>query len=202
MTIQKSLVFLLTAIGAVALLASRRVEAGGGPGAPEPASSAELAAARPDSSRPRPMPAAPQAGAPSRAAAFPVAHLDAVLTRRGQRVRAGTPIGRVGNTGNASRTPPHLHYAVHEGRDVLDPIPLLPPGGTRSAALRSGGQGVKAARTKLPGAALKSATEAGRTLAVLPRHEPVEVLAEEGRHFRVRYRGIEGYIARWLLEEA
>jgi len=41
------------------------------------------------------------------------AHLDEQLVERGDFVSAGEPIGRVGNTGNASTTPPHLHFGVY-----------------------------------------------------------------------------------------
>ncbi len=46
----------------------------------------------------------------------------------GQRVARGTVLGYVGNTGNAAKTPPHLHFgmypATHAFRAV-DPTPLL-----------------------------------------------------------------------------
>jgi murein DD-endopeptidase MepM/ murein hydrolase activator NlpD len=41
------------------------------------------------------------------------AHLDEQLVERGDFVSAGEPVGRVGNTGNASTTPPHLHFGVY-----------------------------------------------------------------------------------------
>jgi murein DD-endopeptidase MepM/ murein hydrolase activator NlpD len=41
------------------------------------------------------------------------AHLDAQLVSEGDFVRAGDVIGRVGNTGNARTTPPHLHFGVY-----------------------------------------------------------------------------------------
>jgi murein DD-endopeptidase MepM/ murein hydrolase activator NlpD len=41
------------------------------------------------------------------------AHLDTQLVEPGQFVRAGDPIGTIGNTGNASTTPPHLHFGVY-----------------------------------------------------------------------------------------
>jgi murein DD-endopeptidase MepM/ murein hydrolase activator NlpD len=41
------------------------------------------------------------------------AHLDTQLVVPGQFVRAGEPIGTVGNTGNAITTPPHLHFGVY-----------------------------------------------------------------------------------------
>jgi peptidoglycan LD-endopeptidase LytH len=57
------------------------------------------------------------------------AHLDAQHVHRGQFVRAGDPIGTVGNTGNARTTPPHLHFGVYSpGRNPLDPSPLLAAG--------------------------------------------------------------------------
>jgi len=43
------------------------------------------------------------------------AHLapGSVRVRRGQRVGRGTPLGRVGNSGNS--TAPHLHFGIHDG---------------------------------------------------------------------------------------
>lgn len=59
------------------------------------------------------------------------AHLDswAPGVTPGLRVEAGTPLGTVGNTGNAARTPPHLHFGVYRiGWSTVratDPAPLL-----------------------------------------------------------------------------
>jgi murein DD-endopeptidase MepM/ murein hydrolase activator NlpD len=54
-------------------------------------------------------------------------HLDTVLVRKGDLVRAGKTLGRVGATGLA--TGPHLHYGVYvHGQDV-DPAAwqAMPP---------------------------------------------------------------------------
>jgi peptidoglycan LD-endopeptidase LytH len=54
------------------------------------------------------------------------AHLDEHLIHPGAFVQAGDTIGTVGNTGNASRAAPHLHFGIYRpGRIALDPGPLL-----------------------------------------------------------------------------
>lgn len=42
-----------------------------------------------------------------------------------QRVRSGEVIGRVGNTGNARTTPPHLHYGIYAATGAVNPHPRL-----------------------------------------------------------------------------
>lgn len=55
------------------------------------------------------------------------AHLDAWSEGLavGQVVAAGTPLGQVGNTGNARNTPSHLHYGIYAQDGAYDPLPLL-----------------------------------------------------------------------------
>ena len=55
------------------------------------------------------------------------AHLDewALGLRAGDRVRPGTPLGTVGDTGNARGTPPHLHYGIYTATGPVDPLPRL-----------------------------------------------------------------------------
>ena len=54
------------------------------------------------------------------------AHLDRFGTvRAGDRIRSGTLLGYVGNTGNAKTTPPHLHYGVYTNEGAINPYPLL-----------------------------------------------------------------------------
>ena len=59
---------------------------------------------------------------------FFYAHLSAFATdaRDGLRVKAGQVVGFVGSTGDAERTPPHLHFEVHPGcGPAVDPYPFL-----------------------------------------------------------------------------
>ena len=48
------------------------------------------------------------------------AHLSQILVRAGQKVKRGTIIGRVGNTGKS--TSPHLHYEVLKNGIAINPI--------------------------------------------------------------------------------
>ena len=53
------------------------------------------------------------------------AHADELLVRKGQQVKAGDTISRVGETGHA--TGPHLHFEVRRGAHPEDPLLYLPP---------------------------------------------------------------------------
>jgi murein DD-endopeptidase MepM/ murein hydrolase activator NlpD len=54
------------------------------------------------------------------------AHLDRYGdVRAGMRVRRGSIVGYVGNTGNAATTPPHLHYGIYTAGGAINPYPLL-----------------------------------------------------------------------------
>ncbi len=51
------------------------------------------------------------------------AHLNSFRVTMGQQVQKGQVIGYIGNTGTS--TGPHLHYEVHIGSDVVDPMKYL-----------------------------------------------------------------------------
>lgn len=53
------------------------------------------------------------------------AHNSMLLVKRGQKVRRGQPIARIGATGAVSR--PQLHFEVRHGAKALDPTDYLPP---------------------------------------------------------------------------
>ena len=53
------------------------------------------------------------------------AHLDEQLVTVGTRVEEGDVIGRVGNTGNARSTPPHLHFGIYASGGAVDPLPYI-----------------------------------------------------------------------------
>lgn len=51
------------------------------------------------------------------------AHLRNTIVTEGQRVKQGQVVGYIGNTGMS--TGPHLHYEVHVGSDVEDPLKYI-----------------------------------------------------------------------------
>lgn len=50
-------------------------------------------------------------------------HLDSVSVRKGQKVLAGTALGKLGNTGQS--TGPHLHFEICLHGKAVDPVPLI-----------------------------------------------------------------------------
>jgi len=58
---------------------------------------------------------------------FYYAHLDrwAPGIYEGMEVQSGDLLGYVGNTGNAVTTPPHLHFAVNQNDEMVNPYPIL-----------------------------------------------------------------------------
>jgi LysM repeat protein len=53
------------------------------------------------------------------------AHTSVLLVRKGDRVKAGQVIAKVGQTGHA--TAPHLHFEVRQGQVPKNPLRFLPP---------------------------------------------------------------------------
>jgi len=52
------------------------------------------------------------------------AHLDSIMVKNGDKVKIGDTLGRVGNTGNARTTSPHLHFGIyHNG--AIDPLAFV-----------------------------------------------------------------------------
>jgi peptidoglycan LD-endopeptidase LytH len=55
------------------------------------------------------------------------AHLDQQYVKVGQYVQAGEVIGTVGNTGNAAKTAPHLHFGIYASTGAVDPFLFINP---------------------------------------------------------------------------
>lgn len=55
------------------------------------------------------------------------AHLDEQTVVPGQAVVYGDTLGRMGNTGNAKTTAPHLHFGIYTSIGAVDPLPFIDP---------------------------------------------------------------------------
>ena len=64
--------------------------------------------------------------APGTGRTYYYAHLDGWAVGPLALVRAGDRLGYVGNTGNAARTAPHLHFGIYQ-RGAVDPWPFVQP---------------------------------------------------------------------------
>ncbi len=62
------------------------------------------------------------------------AHNSRRLVSKGQRVRQGQMISKVGSTGNSSG--PHLHFEIRSGSAILNPSAILPSSRLRQASSR------------------------------------------------------------------
>jgi murein DD-endopeptidase MepM/ murein hydrolase activator NlpD len=129
------------------------------------------------------------------------AHLDRQLVRTGERVRAGETVGRVGNTGNAARTAPHLHFSIYDDGPV-DPFPFLHEPAERPAEVTSDlaslGDWVRVSGERVNLRSGPSTATAVRGEAV--RHEALRVEGASADWYRVRAVGGLVYVASRLVE--
>jgi murein DD-endopeptidase MepM/ murein hydrolase activator NlpD len=117
------------------------------------------------------------------------AHLDSQGVSPGTRVRAGDPLGTVGNTGNARTTVPHLHFGIYDRREgPIDPLPFVhePPAAPALPVPDTGAlatwRRIEAPDTPLSTSLVNRAAGA----AELPRHTVVRVLGATAGWYRVR----------------
>lgn len=116
------------------------------------------------------------------------AHLDTQLVTTGDHADSGDTLGLIGNTGNASGTPPHLHFGIYSrGEGAIDPysflnIPMTPvPAMTADTSVIGAMARISARRTAL------SRIPAGRSTQAdtLVRHTVFQVTAVVERWYRV-----------------
>jgi murein DD-endopeptidase MepM/ murein hydrolase activator NlpD len=124
------------------------------------------------------------------------AHLDEQLVRKGQRVQRGDVVGTVGNTGNARKTPPHLHFGIYDN-GAIDPYPFLqrtdelPP--NSSLSIREPAKPMQVPRSGSHYLRLSPGSD-GSVIRQLNNGESVTVLGVTGRFRRVKTgRGEVGY---------
>jgi SH3-like domain-containing protein len=116
------------------------------------------------------------------------AHLSEQLVAPGRLVQRGDVIGRVGNTGNARATPPHLHFGIYAGTGAIDPAPFvrpLPGSAAAPATALLERLGAWARVTSARGTVRQGPSTDAAELTLLPRNTPVQIAGAVDRWVRV-----------------
>ena len=120
---------------------------------------------------------------PQRGISMYYAHLDSQLVSSGDEVHLGDTIGLVGNTGNARRTPPHLHFGIYRrGQGPRNPYTYVhqPRSGPEPVGRDTTLLGTLA-RVRAASAVVRSVPDArGAERARLARREVVRVVGVSG----------------------
>jgi murein DD-endopeptidase MepM/ murein hydrolase activator NlpD len=137
---------------------------------------------------------------------FYYAHLDRSTVAEGAEVLAGDTVGMVGNTGNAIRTPPHLHFGIYRrGEGPVDPRWFVqqPRGTIATLAIDTtflGGW----VRTRIDGAILRiGPARDASPVATLSQHAVLRGVSGAGSWLRaVMPDGRSGYLLATGVENA
>ncbi len=125
------------------------------------------------------------------------AHLDEQLVEPGEWVEPGQIVGRVGNTGNARTTPPHLHFAIYaSGEGPINPDPFLRQPSRGLPALRADpGLVGDFAVTEREITLREAAARRAGSITSLNSGTPLRVWAASAGYYRVALLdGIGGYV--------
>jgi murein DD-endopeptidase MepM/ murein hydrolase activator NlpD/SH3-like domain-containing protein len=130
------------------------------------------------------------------------AHLDERLVSPGAYVRAGEPIGTVGNTGNARTTAPHLHFGIYQrGSGAIDPFPFVFAGAAGPAQVTASTDALGSWR-RVPGRNVRLRAGPDLTAPVvheLPPHTVVRIEGAVRDWYRVRLPdGASGFLSEGL----
>lgn len=126
------------------------------------------------------------------------AHLQTQEVKENTYVIPGQRIGTVGNTGNARRTPPHLHFGIYvRGEGPVDPLNFIKKINSTPAVISADtkilGQWGRSNRSQVP---LK-AFAASRSLEImrLDSHTAMKIQAAAGDTYRILLPdGLSGYV--------
>ncbi len=132
------------------------------------------------------------------------AHLDQRLVGAGTHVRAGEPIGTVGNTGNARTTAPHLHFGIYRrGSGAVDPFPFVFTGTAKPAPVTADTDALGSWR-RVSSRNVRLRAAPARTAPIvheLPQHTLVRIQGAVQDWYRVQLPdGTAGFVSGRLTE--
>jgi hypothetical protein len=134
------------------------------------------------------------------------AHLQTQEVRQGSVVEPGQRIGTVGNTGNARRTPPHLHFGIYaSGEGPVDPVNFIkeinatPKEITADLAMLGRWARAKQSNVSLNASAVSQSLKITR----LDSQLAMKVQAASGNMYRILLPdGLSGYVPFHSIESA
>ena len=134
------------------------------------------------------------------------AHLQTQSVEAGAEVEPGQVIGTVGNSGNARRTPPHLHFGIYAANEGgVDPHYFIARTQMAITPLTAGMHNLgRWVRSTAPQLALRESADlrSGEKL-LLDRHSSMRILAASGGMYRVLLAdGLSGYVPAEGVEPA
>jgi hypothetical protein len=134
------------------------------------------------------------------------AHLQTQDVEQNTYVEPGQRIGTVGNTGNARRTPPHLHFGIYvRGEGPVDPVNFIKKINSMPEEIKADTEILgQWARSNQSLVSLK-ATAASRSLKItrLNPHTAMKIQAAAGDDYRVLLPdGLSGYVPARQIELA
>ena len=128
------------------------------------------------------------------------AHLDEQSVVDGQSVKIGDTLGRMGNTGNAKSTPPHLHFGIYTRDGAVNPLPFINPKVPKSPEIKSATSLLNSIIRTTGNAALSNTTTGGESR--LPNGTIGLVKAASAQNYRIEFpNGESGYLAAGKISE-
>ena len=115
------------------------------------------------------------------------AHLDEQLVTTGQQVKAGDVVGKVGNTGNAKTTGPHLHFGIYTSSGAVDPLLFIQPVKNKVPDITANIENInKHIRSGVSAKILASPDNKSTTIKTIEKNTPLKVEAAVASWYKIQ----------------
>jgi hypothetical protein len=123
------------------------------------------------------------------------AHLDQQFVTNGQEVHAGDTLGLVGNTGNAAKTVPHLHFGIYTNYGAIDPLAFIEENNVPAKEVKADASRIGAMAKVKTTSPLYSRPSTLTKKTIVSINNNITILAATDNYYRVRLdNGEEGYL--------
>lgn len=123
------------------------------------------------------------------------AHLDEQTVVPGQTVVYGDTLGRMGNTGNAKTTAPHLHFGIYTANGAVDPLPFIDPAVQTAPKINTAISQLNTTMRAAKNTSIVQSTTAQNTNKPITKGTIFRVAAATGNYYKVESpEGEFGYV--------